>query len=368
MQLLLIPEELGTQLSRARVSAILTQAAKAVWPQVLTRSVAFETGGDGLLETMRSRLGGQYVVLPVMGPCGTPVSARYLSAGDTAVIAASEAAGSQHRQPGFSALNTTTYGVGELIAHALSAGHRKVWVGMGQTFVADAGCGMAAALGVRFLNRQGKPFLPMGATLEQIDKIAPNRFFLSPNAHTISVLVDHQQTLSDPKTLKKRIRQEPGITDEHVTLLEAGLRHLADTIRRQGGERIHGVAGGAAGGGAAAGLFGMIRANIVTDIKAFLAKSGMELSVDEADIAVAALETLDVARLTDGSLTSLLEAKAPVKVLFTTELPDDLTPYYKAGITAVFPIAFKQGEATLRRDSALTWAANNLFRVLAVRV
>ncbi|MFR6028136.1 MAG: glycerate kinase [Sutterella wadsworthensis] len=58
------------------------------------------------------------------------MSARYLSAGDTAYVELAEAAGLRHRA-GFSAANTTTFGAGGLIGEALNAGHRRIVITLG---------------------------------------------------------------------------------------------------------------------------------------------------------------------------------------------------------------------------------------------
>ena len=49
----------------------------------------------------------------------------------------------------------STYGVGGLIADALEQGCREFVLGLGGSATNDGGCGMAAALGVRFLNKEG---------------------------------------------------------------------------------------------------------------------------------------------------------------------------------------------------------------------
>ena len=47
----------------------------------------------------------------------------------------------------------TTYGVGELILDAISKGFPQIIIGLGGSATNDAGCGMAAALGVKFYDQ-----------------------------------------------------------------------------------------------------------------------------------------------------------------------------------------------------------------------
>ena len=81
-------------------------------------------GGEGTVAALVSGLKGKYVTIPVTGPLGQPVEATYgILPDQIAVIEMAEAAGlplvpTEVRNP----MKTTTYGVGELISHALDHG------------------------------------------------------------------------------------------------------------------------------------------------------------------------------------------------------------------------------------------------------
>ena len=131
MKILLIPDSFKGSLSSARLCAIMKKTALDVMPDAQVTSIPAADGGEGTLDVIRNSIGGSFVVHSVTGPCGQPVSARYLSAGDTAYVELAEAAGLQHRLPGFSAANTTTFGAGQLIGEALNAGHRRIVITLG---------------------------------------------------------------------------------------------------------------------------------------------------------------------------------------------------------------------------------------------
>ena len=63
---------------------------------------------------------------------------------------------------------TTTYGTGELIRHALDKGCRKIIVGVGGSATNDGGMGAVAALGVRFLDENGRDLEPGGGALSRL--------------------------------------------------------------------------------------------------------------------------------------------------------------------------------------------------------
>lgn len=63
---------------------------------------------------------------------------------------------------------TTTYRVGELMAHAIGLGAKKLIVELDESCANDGGTGAAVALGTVFYNQEGKPFIPAKDTLKEI--------------------------------------------------------------------------------------------------------------------------------------------------------------------------------------------------------
>lgn len=66
---------------------------------------------------------------------------------------------------------TTTYGVGQLILAAAESGVKKIIVGLGGSCTNDGGCGAAAAVGVKFYDKNGESFIPTGGTVIDIQRI-----------------------------------------------------------------------------------------------------------------------------------------------------------------------------------------------------
>ena len=53
----------------------------------------------------------------------------------------------------------------------MNSGCTEILLGLGGSATNDGGCGAAAALGVRFIRRDGSLFVPTGETLDQIADI-----------------------------------------------------------------------------------------------------------------------------------------------------------------------------------------------------
>lgn len=108
------------------------------------KSVPVTDGGDGMLEAFAAATHAQFVDVRVHDPLMRMVDAKYAIAPDgTAIIETSQACGLNlidvdDRNP----MIATTFGVGELIAHAILSGCRKFIIGLGGSGTSDCGIGM----------------------------------------------------------------------------------------------------------------------------------------------------------------------------------------------------------------------------------
>lgn len=285
MKILLIPDSFKGSLSSARLCAIMKKAALDVMPDAQVTSIPAADGGEGTLDVIRNSIGGSFVVHSVTGPCGQPVSARYLSAGDTAYVELAEAAGLQHRLPGFSAANTTTFGAGQLIGEALNAGHRRIVITLGGSCTTDAGCGMAAALGVRFTAPNGRSFIPTGATLGAIRHIALNPFFFESGVR-IEALCDVTNPLCGPNGSARVFGPQKGATPEMVETMEAGMAHLATIFERNKGPKLADMPCAGAAGGCGAGVVAFLNGRLLSGSDALLDLMNFSALAADADFIV----------------------------------------------------------------------------------
>ncbi len=110
-------------------------------------------GGEGTTDALIEGMNGERIDLTVTGPMHAPVNAYYgyLKDSNTAVMEMASAAGitlvpDDAKDP----LLATSYGVGEMINHALQKGCRNFIIGIGGSATNDGGIGMLKALDVRF--------------------------------------------------------------------------------------------------------------------------------------------------------------------------------------------------------------------------
>ena len=145
------------------IRRVFTDAEAIVYP--------LADGGEGTVQALAKGLGGKLEKVKVTGPLGEPVICEYgIVEEKTAIIEMAGAAGITLVQPKLrNPLNTTTYGVGEVIKDAIGKGCRHFIIGIGGSATNDGGIGMLQALGAEFLDEGGKQ-VPFGA--RGVEKLA----------------------------------------------------------------------------------------------------------------------------------------------------------------------------------------------------
>lgn len=187
-------------------------------------------GGEGTVTALVSGLSGRSVTIAVTGPLGETVEATYGILPDhTAVIEMAEAAGlplvpAEKRNP----MNTTTYGVGELILHALDEGCRSFIIGIGGSATNDGGTGMLRALGCRFRKADGSEIALGAQELSELATIETEALDPRLEESHFSIACDVTNPLCGPSGASYIFAPQKGADPATVQKLDAALAHLAD--------------------------------------------------------------------------------------------------------------------------------------------
>ena len=226
-------------------------------------------GGEGTTDCFLDACGGQRIALPVSGPFGGTIDGFYgLLPDGTAVVECAAAAGLHQAEGRPDPEAATTYGVGQLLVHALDHGAKRLILGLGGSCTNDGGCGAAAALGVRFYDRQGRGFVPTGGTLADIETIDLSGRHPGLRPGVLTVMCDIDNPLYGETGAAYIFAPQKGANDACVQRLDAGLRHLAAVLHAQLGAEGDTLPGGGAAGGFGAGcaalLCGTLRSGITT--------------------------------------------------------------------------------------------------------
>ncbi len=256
MRVLIAPDGFGGTLSGAEAARAVAQGWHAAAPDDELVLAPLSDGGPGLVDVLSAAL-PDAVRHPfvVEDPLARPVEAAVLLDGTTAYVEAASACGLHllavaERDPRV----TTTYGVGQLVAHAAALGARTVVVGLGGSATNDGGAGMLAALGVQRLDAAGERVPPGGAALRQVARLEGRP---SLDGVELVAATDVDSPLLGLYGASAAFGPQKGASREDVALLDGALAHWADLLEAHLGTAVRDLPGAGAAGGLGAALLAL---------------------------------------------------------------------------------------------------------------
>ena len=256
MKLLFASDSFKGSLTSEQTAGLLTKAAMEVFGPCETSYAPVADGGEGTVEAVIAAENGQKIEVMVHGPLMEEAKAFYGSFGDQkAVIEMASASGlpmvpEEKRNP----LNTTTFGTGELILDALNRGYRDLSIAIGGSATNDGGMGCARALGVKFLDENGKELEGFGRDLIHVKTIDVSNLDPRIKDARITVMCDVTNPLCGPDGATMTFGKQKGATPEIQAQLEEGMCNYRDVIKNTFGINCDEVTGAGAAGGLGAAL------------------------------------------------------------------------------------------------------------------
>ncbi len=272
MKILIAPDSFKGTLTASEVCEIIGQAFADTIKNVKISKLPAADGGEGLCACLCEIVGGETVKAEVCGVFGEKMTAEYLLLQDkTAVIETASCAGLPLAGENKNPEKTTTYGVGELIIHAVKNGAKRILLGLGGSATNDCGFGMASALGWRFTDENGEVFVPTGENLYKVKGIVKSEKLL--NVPLIAAC-DVENPLYGENGAAYVFAPQKGADNAMVKRLDSGLRHAAEIIKRDLNIDVADIKGSGAAGGMGAGAVAFIDAEL---------KKGIDILLDAAD-------------------------------------------------------------------------------------
>ena len=341
--------------------------------EVLVKPLA--DGGEGTVEALSETSNSETVELKVNGPLLNPVIAKYciLKNTNTAVIEMASASGitlisSEERNP----LETTTFGVGELIKNAIKKGCRRFIIGIGGSATNDGGTGMLTALGYEFTDKNDNPISLGAKGLKNLYKIKADRVMPELKECHFNIACDVTNPLCGENGCSAVFGPQKGATPEMIQDMDAWLENYAELAKTISSKADKTYAGAGAAGGLGFAFLAFTNATL---------KSGIEIVLEEIDIE-ADIKNADIVVTGEGRLDSqTVMGKAPIGVAklakkynkkviaFSGCVTDDAEICNAHGIDAFFPVL--RGVTTLEEaldtDNAyknISATAYQVFRLL----
>lgn len=354
-------------LSSIEAASITKSAILAASPDALVETVAVADGGEGTVDAIIARLGGDFISLMATGPDGTSVNARYGLSGETAVIETAAASGltllpPDQRNP----LLTTSRGTGELISDAIAKGCREFLIGLGGSATNDAGTGMLSALGYRFLDAQGQEVGDGGGNVGRICKIDVSEVIPELKECHFTVACDVTNPLTGADGASRVFGPQKGADSAMVDLLDRNLRSFARVVATLIGKDLSGEAGAGAAGGLGFSFKAFLNADLKPGIEMLLDAINFDTILHDASLVITGEGSIDrqtlMGKAPYGIMRRARRHGIPVIAIGGRVDEAAVGPLKAAGFTEIYSLT--AGRNPLPEDLTPTGATHNLTALL----
>ncbi|WP_312088608.1 glycerate kinase family protein [Megamonas funiformis] len=371
---ILVPDSFKGTLSAIEVCNIMKSSIKNLYKDANIISVPVADGGEGTVDAFLYALGGEKKSVWVSDAFNEQkILAHYaMLKDDIAVIEMAACAGLPLVKNRLEPDKTTTFGVGELIIDAINSGAKKIILGLGGSATNDGGCGMAAALGVKFKDEQDQEFIPTGGTLSQIYKIDMNNIYSKIKDIEFISMCDVDNPLCGKLGASAVFAPQKGADEDMVKSLDEGLAHLAKIIKRDLHIEVKDIKGAGAAGGLGAGSIAFLQSKLTKGIDVILDTINFDELVSKADIVFTGEGKFDSqslhGKVVMGVANRSQKYKTPV-IVVTGAIGENIQEAYNKGITAIFsinkePMEFSKSALKSKENMILTM--ENILRLLKI--
>ena len=365
MKIVIAPDSFKGNLSSLQVASAIEKGIRRVLPGAKCVKVPMADGGEGTVQALVDARGGRYITRQVCGPMKEKVRARYalLADGETAVIEMAEASGlplveGRRKNP----LKATTYGTGELMAHAINKGAKKIILGIGGSATNDAGAGMAQALGVRFLTQAGRVLEAGigGGALQRIERIDTSAIHPGLGRCKVVAACDVNNPLCGKRGASHVFGPQKGASPAMVNKLDQNLRHFGKLVKSQLGVNILSIKGAGAAGGIGGGLVAFTGARLRSGIDIVVEATDLRSHLKKADLVITGEGRVDsqtpFGKTPAGVARAAARYRVPV-IAIGGGLADDANRVFDHGIDGL--------DSAISRDMPLEEALVNSRRYIA---
>lgn len=369
---LLIPDSFKGTMSSAEICKIMEKAIRRNFADAEIISVPVADGGEGSVDAFLTAVGGEKRYVTVKGPYFEEMSSFYgvIDNGKTAVIEMAACAGlplvGENKNP----LKTTTYGVGQLMEHAATHGCSKIIMGLGGSATNDGGVGAAAAAGVRFFDKDGNAFIPVGGTLIDIAHIDLSQRNKAFDTVEIITMCDIDNPLYGPTGAAHIFGPQKGATPEIVEELDENIKHLDQIIQKDLNLSLAHLKGAGAAGGMGCGMVAFFGSSLQMGIETVLDTVKFNDLLKGTSFVLSGEGKIDSqsirGKVVIGVANRTKAANIPLLAI-VGDIGDDIAQAYEKGVTGIFSInrvAIDYSKAKFRAREDLYLTVDNIMRFI----
>ena len=368
---IVIPDSFKGTLSSIEVCDTIRASFEALVPDCQVVSIPVADGGEGTADCFLHALpDAEKISLTASGPFGEPVSCYYVKSGSVAIVEMAQTAGLPLAEGHLDPRNASTYGVGEMIAHAVHNGCTEIIIGLGGSCTNDAGVGCAMALGVEFFDSEGNLFAPTAATLSQIASFRIRKANQLLQRCSITAMCDIDNPMYGPNGAAYIFAPQKGADEACVKELDENLRSLARVFETCLDKNIADMKGAGAAGAMGAGIVAFLGGSLKSGIDTVLDLVGFDKELTNTDLVFTGEGKIDSQSL-GGKVVIGISRRAkkqhvPV-IAVVGAIGEGAQGAYEQGIHSIFSINTSATDYEIARYHSkenLAITMNNILRTL----
>ena len=375
MKVLIAMDSFKGSVGSMEAAFAVSQGIKRADPSAEITCFPAADGGEGTLDTLVTGCKGEKFSIEVTGPTGERITSSYgwLPEQKVVVIELARAAGlmlvpEEKRDP----MNTTSYGLGELLKDALGRGARRFVIAIGGSATNDGGMGMLRALGAKFYDAGDNELEGYGRDLARVERIDLSGLDPALFDSEICAACDVDNILCGPNGATYVYGPQKGADKNTVRLLDEALKNYGELMEEAVGYKCMEWTGTGAAGGIGFAIASALRGELRPGTELILNYIGFGDAVLEADVVVTGEGRLD-GQTPHGKVPCGVGRWAHDAGAFVIALAGSIGEGAEAvleeGIDAYFPVIRRpmtREEAMDRKTTAenLAATAEQVFRML----
>ena len=347
MRFLITPDSFKESMTSRQAAQSMERGIKKVMPDAVCELAPMADGGEGTAECLMHAQQGELVKCKVQNPFGEEIATDYVwvDRKKKAIIEVAKACGimltiPQERNP----LTASSYGVGQMIAHALQKGCRELVITLGGTVTNDGGSGMLQALGAELKNAQGNTVSRGARGLEEIVSMNIQKPKQMLKDVKVTVVCDVKCPLLGQTGATYMFGPQKGVTEDLLDRLETGMKNYADILCDCVHRRVDEQPGAGAAGGIGAALFAICQADYVNGSQYMMRELELEKKIRDCDVVFTGEGSIDSQSLQGKvpiGIANMAQRYGKPVIAFVGMIRGESKNFNDQGVTAVFSIINK---------------------------
>lgn len=361
MKILIASDSFKETLSSKKVAKHIKIGFKKVFPNATYTCIPLADGGEGTVKALVSAKNGKIINVKVLNPLQKEINSfyGYIKKDKTAIIEMASASGLELlKEKEKNPMNTSTYGFGQLINHAIKKGAKKLILGIGGSATNDAGIGMLQALGVKFLDKDKKEINWGAKHIPQIKYINTKKLNKKFKDIKIEVACDVKNTLCGPRGASFTFAKQKGANKKMIKTLDKYLYNFSIFCEKNNISKISNtkdIEGSGAAGGLGFALITFLNVELKSGFDIVANEVNLEKHIKEASLIITGEGKIDKQSIygkTPIGVAKLAKKHNIKTIAIAGCLDNDYEIVLEHGIDAVFDITIKSANfKKLKKDT-----------------